>query len=61
VALDDNTLDNAGEAGRALADDLAAKIIEVVEGLPLPQEGQQAAILRIVANTLYDHADGMEA
>lgn len=56
---DDNTLDNAGEVGRELADTMSQKITETIDGFPgLAQ--QRAAIARIVANTLYDYAEEVE-
>jgi hypothetical protein len=56
---DDNTLDNAGEVGRELADTMSQKITETIDGFPgLAQ--QRAAIARIVANTLYNYAEEVE-
>lgn len=58
--LDDNTLDNAGTFGRALADTLSEKVTEAIGGMPDSDGKQQAAIARIVGNSLYDYAEEVE-
>lgn len=60
TTIDDNTLDNAGEVGRDLADSMSAKIIETLDGFPASSPAQRAAIARIVANSLYDYSDEAE-
>jgi hypothetical protein len=62
---DDNTLDNAGPVGRDLADGLANKVVEAIDGFPAYGEvraaAQRAAIARIVADQLYTYSDELEA
>jgi hypothetical protein len=53
---DDNTLDNAGEVGRDLADSMTTKLVGVLDGFP-GAPSQRAAIATIVANALYDYAE----
>lgn len=63
---DNNTLDNAGEAGRELADTLAGKVIEAIKGYPAMAGSnhtaaeQTAAIMRITADTIYRAAEEIE-
>lgn len=57
---DDNTLDNAGEVGRQLADKLSERVQEAIDGFPESGSAQRAAIARIAANNLYDYANELE-
>lgn len=57
---DDNTLDNAGEIGRDLADKLGQKMIEIIEGFPASSPAQRVAIARILSRNVDDYADELE-
>lgn len=56
---DDNTLDNAGKAGRDFADALSDSTIALIERLP-HSEKQRVAIARIIAGNLDNYAEETE-
>ena len=63
---DNTTLNNAGEVGKQLADDLAQKVITVVENYPAvagsnhTEDEQRAAILRLTADEIYARAEELD-
>lgn len=64
---DNNTLDNAGEVGRDLADAVAERVITTVDDFPAvagsnhTADEQRAAILRLTADNLYRRAEELES
>lgn len=57
---DDNPLDNAGPVGQRFAGILAEKVTSAVDGFPDSSRRQRAAIARMVARYVDEHADEVE-
>lgn len=63
---DNNTLDNAGDVGRQLADALAERVTKAVDDFPAmagsahTADEQRAAILRLTADDIYRHAEELD-
>lgn len=66
MSIDDNTIDNAGEMGRRLADALSERVEKAVDDFPASAGSahtatqQRAAILRLTADNIYRRAEELE-